>query len=152
MQYNNPKPTVDVVVHRQNLEKTEILLIERVNPPYGWALPGGFVDAGERVEAAAIREVQEETSLTISLDHLLYVYSDPKRDLRQHTLSVVFTAELKDDSKPIAQDDAKQAKFFTLDNIPTVVFDHHEIINDFINFQKTLRIPDPHQKLVDAKS
>ena len=152
MQYNNPKPTVDVVVHKKNLGQTEILLIERVNPPYGWALPGGFVDEGERVEKAAIREVLEETSLNVELDHLLYVYSDPKRDSRQHTLSIVFTAEITDNIQPIAQDDAKQAVFFPINQLPAMVFDHLEIIQDFYQFQKTLQFPHPHQKLYDAKS
>ena len=151
MQYNNPTPTVDVVVHKRKSDQIEIILIERVNPPLGWALPGGFVDEGERVESAAIREVFEETGLNIHLDHLLYVYSDPKRDSRKHTLTVVFTAESIDNAIPVAQDDAKQAIFFPIDQLPPLVFDHLEIIEDFIHFQKTLQFPDPHQKWSAAK-
>ncbi len=152
MKYNNPTPTVDVVVHRENKGHTEILLIERVNPPYGWALPGGFVDEGERVEEAAVREVLEETSLQITLDQLLYVYSDPKRDSRQHTLSVVFTSCLSDISaKPSAQDDAKSALFFRKDQLPDLVFDHEEIIIDFVYFNLTGKRPSPHLKLNGAK-
>ena len=91
MEYRNPTPTVDVVVYRQNtsVNRLEVLLIERSNPPHGWALPGGFVDEWEMVETAAIREVQEETGLDVTLDGLLYVYSNPSRDSRQHNLSVV---------------------------------------------------------------
>ena len=89
MEYRNPTPTVDVIVYRRNSEHSmvEVLLIERTNPPHGWALPGGFVDEWEMVETAAIREVQEETGLKIVLDDLFYVYSNPTRDSRQHNLS-----------------------------------------------------------------
>ena len=88
------------------------MLIERANPPHGWALPGGFVDEWETVETACNREVQEETSLKITLDSLLYVYSNPARDSRQHNMSVVFTAEVSSAEviTPTAGDDA-QATF-----------------------------------------
>ena len=88
MEWRNPKPTVDVIIQVDE----RIVLIRRRNPPLGWALPGGFVDEGEKVENAAIREAKEETEMDVVLDELLYVYSDPARDRRFHTLSIVFTA------------------------------------------------------------
>ena len=100
MSYRNPTPTVDIIIHKDG----KILLIKRKNPPFGWALPGGFVDEGETVEQAAIREAKEETGLDVQLETLLYVYSDPRRDMRQHTLSIVFTAS--SNGTPVAADDA----------------------------------------------
>lgn len=146
MEYRNPTPTTDVIVYRTNpKEQTEILLIERANAPYGWALPGGFVDEGEMVEAAAVREVFEETNLNIQLQTLLYVYSNPKRDTRQHNLSVVFTSNVSWEESLNAKggDDAKQAQFFRLQSLPTLVFDHAEIIEDFVQFLKTADRPNP---------
>ncbi|NLW80956.1 MAG: NUDIX hydrolase [Desulfovibrionales bacterium] len=126
----NPFPTVDVVLHRP---ESGVLLIERRNPPYGWALPGGFVDYGESVEHAAVRECQEETGLEVRLTDLLGVYSDPGRDPRFHTLSVVFTAEDDHKTCPCAGDDAKNARFFPLESLPAeIAFDHLRIINDFV--------------------
>lgn len=141
MQYRNPTPTVDVIVHHND----QILLIERKNEPVGWALPGGFVDEGEMVETAAIREVKEETNIDIELEHLLYVYSSPDRDIRQHNLSVVFTAHSTQD--PTAGDDANKAVFFSVKDLPTpIVFDHIEIIEDFLHFQETGKRPLPMKK------
>ncbi len=142
MEYRNPKPTVDVVV----FSGSQLVLIRRKNPPIGWALPGGFVDEGETVEAAAIREVREETGLEIHLDHLLGVYSDPRRDPRHHTISVVYTARSND--LPRAGDDAAEAKIFSLDALPEpIVFDHARIIADAISFLKTGSRPDPMRDL-----
>lgn len=125
----NPFPTVDIVLHR---DPQGILLIERGNPPYGWALPGGFIDCGESAEQAAVREAQEETGLAVRLTGLLGVYSDPDRDPRFHTLSVAYTAECDEDAIPCAGDDAKKARFFPLDALPDdVAFDHRKIIADF---------------------
>lgn len=155
MEYRNPTPTTDVIVHRQNKQgQTEVLLIKRLNPPHGWALPGGFVDEGEMVERAAVREVLEETGLRIDLDHLLYVYSNPKRDTRQHNLSIVYTAEISWEDSLVAQggDDADEAQFFALDALPTLVFDHAEIITDFVEFLKTGTRPTPQMKLHDEIS
>ena len=155
MEYRNPTPTTDVIVYRTSTEKhTEILLIERTNPPYGWALPGGFVDEGEMVEAAAVREVLEETNLTIQLQSLLYVYSNPKRDTRQHNLSVVFTSNVSWEESLNAKggDDAKQAHFFPLQSLPALVFDHAEIIEDFVRFIKTADRPNPMVKWNAEKS
>ncbi len=128
IKYRNPFPTVDVIVF---VPPYSIVLIERKNPPLGWALPGGFVDYGERVEAAARREVKEETGLEVSLLSLLGVYSEPTRDPRFHTLSTVFVGIAKDISLLQAGDDAGKAKIFSLDNLPPLAFDHAKIIADF---------------------
>ena len=100
MEYRNPVPTVDLIIRLPD----GILLIERKNPPHGKALPGGFVDEGETVESAAIREAMEETGLAVELKELFYVYSDPSRDPRKHTISVVFIADAN--GTPRAADDA----------------------------------------------
>jgi len=128
--WRNPFPTVDIVIY---CLKRGIVLIERANPPYGWALPGGFIDYGESAEQAALREAKEETGLTVHLTSLLGVYSDPARDPRFHTLSVVFTARVDDQAIPCAGDDAQKAQFFPLDQLPAVLaFDHYQIVQDFI--------------------
>jgi 8-oxo-dGTP diphosphatase len=137
MEYRNPTPTVDIIVHQEN----RIILIHRKHPPHGWALPGGFVDEGEKVEQAAVREAKEETGLDVTLQDLLYVYSDPKRDLRQHTMSVVFTATAEGEAA--AADDADDLAYFDLDDLPELVFDHAQIISDFITFRDTGKRPQP---------
>lgn len=155
MEYRNPTPTTDVIVHRLNKQgHTEVLLIKRINPPHGWALPGGFVDEGEMVERAAIREVLEETGLKIELEQLLYVYSNPKRDSRQHNLSIVYTAQTSWEDSLLAQggDDAAEAQFFSLAELPTLVFDHAEIITDFVKFLANGTRPTPQMKLHDEIS
>jgi 8-oxo-dGTP diphosphatase len=120
---------VDIVLHR---DPQGILLIERGNPPHGWALPGGFIDCGESAEQAALREALEETGLAVRLTGLLGVYSDPDRDPRFHTLSVAYTAECDDGASPCAGDDARNARFFPLDALPVdIAFDHRRIIADF---------------------
>jgi 2-dehydropantoate 2-reductase len=122
-----PKPTVDVIVCNS---RKEVLLIERKNPPYGWAIPGGFVDYGETVEEAAKRELLEETGIKVEEISLLGIYSDPKRDPRFHTISMVYYAF--SDEKPVAGDDAKNAMFFNINGLPSeIAFDHRKIINDF---------------------
>ena len=129
VQQRNPFPTVDVVLYRHG---QGIVLIERVNAPYGWALPGGFIDYGESAEQAAIREAREETGLDVRLRGLLGVYSDPGRDPRFHTLSVAYVAQCDEDATPCAGDDAKNARFFPLDALPEdMAFDHREIVADF---------------------
>ena len=137
MTYRNPTPTVDIIIYKEE----NILLIKRKNPPYGWALPGGFVDEGETVEQAAVREAKEETDLDVELEELLYVYSDPQRDPRQHTLSVVFTAQA--DGEPKAADDATDLGYFSLDALPALVFDHARITNDFKVFLSSGKRPQP---------
>ena len=130
--YKNPTPTVDIIILRDN----EIVLIKRKNPPHGWAIPGGYVDEGESIEHAAIREAKEETGLDVILDELFYVYSDPHRDPRQHTMTTVFIAHAG--GLPQGDDDAEVAQYFSLDNLPDpIVFDHQTIIEDFKVYQKT---------------
>lgn len=124
--YQNPVPTVDVIIEVEN----RIVLIERKHEPFGWAIPGGFVNYGETVENAAVREAKEETSLDVELIHLLGVYSNPNRDHRQHTISTVFvgrgTGELK------AADDAKNAQLFCEKDLPEkIVFDHAKVLRDY---------------------
>jgi len=135
--WKNPKPTVDTII--QIGEK--IVLIKRKNPPYGWALPGGFVDYGESLEAAAVRVAYEETGLTVKLMELLYVYSDPNRDARQHNISAVFTAQAT--GSPTAGDDAADAQLFSLSDLPELVFDHDQIVADYIRFTSTGERPTP---------
>lgn len=130
MSYRNPIPTVDIIIELMDRPYRPIVLIERLNPPYGWALPGGFVDYGETVENAAVREAAEETGLHIKLVEQFQVYSDPNRDPRQHTLSVVFLAMAK--GEPFAGDDAKKLAAFELWDIPqNLCFDHERILRDY---------------------
>lgn len=127
--FDNPAPTVDLIIQIGE----GIVLIRRKNPPHGWALPGGFVDVGETVEAAARREAKEETGLDVTLETLLYVYSDPARDPRRHTMTVAFTARAE--GQPVGMDDAAEAHVFALDDLPEpLVFDHGRIIADYIRF------------------
>lgn len=113
-----------------------IIFIERLNKPYGIALPGGFVDIGETVESALIREMKEETNLDVNIEQLLNIYSDPKRDPRFHTASAVFICRAK--GKPKALDDAKNIFIYKADEIPweKLVFDHSKIVNDFLKICK----------------
>jgi 8-oxo-dGTP diphosphatase len=128
--YRNPTPTVDIVIEMIDRPYRPIILIERRNPPYGWALPGGFIDYGESAETAAIREAEEETGLHIKLLEQFQVYSDPNRDPRQHTLSIVFLASAK--GTPEAKDDAKSLKIFEIWQLPNdLCFDHDRILRDY---------------------
>lgn len=140
MTYRNPFPTVDVIIDVDD----HIVLIERKHTPVGWALPGGFVDYGESVEDAAKREALEETSLEVELDELLYVYSNPSRDARQHNLSVVFIAHsITPIEKMEAQDDARAVKLFSFDALPVLCFDHARIIEDYLAFKRHNLRPKP---------
>ena len=131
MNYRNPLLTVDIIIECRG----GIVLIERRNPPLGWALPGGFVDYGESLEAAAIREAAEETSLEVRLVEQMHTYSDPGRDPRHHTVSTVFIA--KADGVPRAADDAVKAEIFIADSLPTpIVFDHPIILRDYFAYKK----------------
>jgi ADP-ribose pyrophosphatase YjhB (NUDIX family) len=136
MNYKNPFPTVDLIIENK---KGEILLIERKNIPYGWALPGGFVDYGESLEHAAQREGKEETNLDIELISPFRAYSDPKRDKRTHTITFVFIA--KGRGEPKGMDDAKQAKWFSVSEIKelNIAFDHKKIILDYLEYKKLLK-------------
>ena len=128
--YKNPFPTVDIIIELIQIEGSPIILIKRKNPPYGWALPGGFVEYGESLEQAAVREAKEETGLDVQLKYQLGAYSDPSRDPRFHTISVVFVAEAM--GKPKAGDDAKEIGIFHKDSIPKeLAFDHARILIDY---------------------
>jgi len=125
--YRNPFPTVDIIIEVSD----GIVLIERKNLPHGWALPGGFVDYGESLEAAAVREAKEETSLEISNLRLLGCYSDPGRDERMHTISTVYVAS--GHGQPCAADDAADLAVFKLTDLPEqLCFDHAEILADYL--------------------
>ncbi|OKH24847.1 NUDIX hydrolase [Hydrococcus rivularis NIES-593] len=134
MTFRNPTPTVDIIIELIDRPHRPIVLIERQNPPYGWAIPGGFVDYGESAETAARREAKEEVSLEVELIEQFQVYSDPNRDPRQHTLSVVFIATAK--GNPKAADDAKNIGIFDLWNLPeNLCFDHDKILRDYWHYR-----------------
>lgn len=125
-----PHLTVDCIVPRLHPDgRAAVLLIERRFPPLGWALPGGFVDVGESCEAAALRELAEETGLVGTLRYQMHTYSAPTRDVRRHTASVVFVVDAA--GEPVAGDDAGEARFFAFDALPQLCFDHAEILEDF---------------------
>ncbi len=128
--YRNPVPTVDIIIEIDYNGTRGIVLIKRKNPPRGWAIPGGFVDYGESLEDAAMREAKEETSLDVELIRQFHTYSDPSRDPRQHTVSTVFTARAE--GKPQGMDDAEEAAVFTEADLPDkIAFDHREILTDY---------------------
>ena len=128
----NPVPTVDIIIETRG----GIVLIERHNPPQGWALPGGFVDEGESLWAAAAREALEETSLQVILREQFFSYSDPARDERMHTITTVFLGEAS--GTPLGADDAKRAEVFPLHQLPKeLAFDHCQILTDFIHYKQT---------------
>jgi ADP-ribose pyrophosphatase YjhB (NUDIX family) len=124
--HRNPVPTVDIIIEC----KGRIVMIKRKNPPEGWALPGGFVDYGETLESAAVREAKEETGLEIALLRQFHTYSDPHRDPRQHTISTVYIAQAS--GEPLGGDDAEEAQLFSSERLPEpIVFDHKEILDDY---------------------
>lgn len=124
--WRNPVPTVDIVIELEG----GIVLIRRKNPPPGWALPGGFVDYGESLEEAAVREAREETGLDVALLRQLHTYSRPDRDPRHHTITTVFVARAS--GSPRAGDDAGEIGVFTRDTLPSpLAFDHGEILTDY---------------------
>ncbi|MDH3445293.1 MAG: NUDIX hydrolase [Deltaproteobacteria bacterium] len=135
--YRNPLLTVDIIIE---LVGGGIVLIERQNPPHGWALPGGFVDYGESLETAAVREAKEETSLDVRLIEQFQAYSDPGRDARHHTVSIVFIAAA--DGHPKGDDDAKAAGVFREGELPNpLVFDHSRILCEYFEFKRTGQRP-----------
>ncbi|MFZ2311696.1 MAG: NUDIX hydrolase [Methylobacter sp.] len=136
-----PKPitpllAADAIIELTDFPGRPIVLIERANPPYGWAIPGGFVDLGEIVEQAAVREAQEEVGLEVRLITLLGIYSDPVRDSRGHTVTAVYVAEAE--GTPVAADDAKNCRLFRLDELPaTLAFDHAQVLADYKKYRET---------------
>ena len=126
-----PLVTVDIIIEIND----KIVLIQRANPPYGWALPGGFVDYGESLESSAIREAKEETSLEVALQEQFHTYSDPDRDPRHHTVTTVFIGKGTGTPKPA--DDAKRVGVFTRNHLPEpIVFDHRKIIGDYFRYRE----------------
>jgi 8-oxo-dGTP diphosphatase len=127
MPYKSPKVTVDAVI----LKEGHIVLVKRKNQPYKdmWALPGGFVEYGETVEEATVREAKEETGLTVEIVRLLGVYSDPKRDPRGPTVGVVFVCK-REGGELKADTDAKEVKEFSIRDLPSLAFDHGRIVAD----------------------
>lgn len=126
MEPRNPVPTVDIIIEYAG----GVVLIRRKNQPEGWALPGGFVDYGESLEEAAVREAKEETGLDVELSRQFHTYSDPGRDPRRHTITTVYVARGKGQLE--AGDDALKAVVFRQDVLPEpIVFDHREILEDY---------------------
>ncbi len=139
--YRNPFPTVDLIIRCRDLLGEEgIVLVQRKNPPLGWALPGGFVDYGETLEQAAVREALEETGLEVKELRQFHAYSDPSRDPRQHNISVVFLAQAQGNPKP--GDDAAACKLFPLDSLPQqLAFDHSDVLADYLHYLCTGSLP-----------
>lgn len=132
----------DVIIELIDRPGRPIVLIERRNPPLGWAIPGGFVDVGEAVPAAAVREAAEETGLQVTLTQLLGCYSNPARDVRGHTASIVYVAHAS--GIPRAMDDARDVAVFTLDQLPNpLAFDHADILRDYQRWRATGVLPAP---------
>ena len=130
--YRNPVPTVDIIIE---LQGQGLVLVERQNFPRGWALPGGFVDYGETLEEAAVREAKEETGLTVKLLGQFHAYSDPQRDPRQHTITMVFVACAA--GTPQAASDAKSLDIFSADKLPSpLAFDHARILEDYMQVRQ----------------
>jgi 8-oxo-dGTP diphosphatase len=131
--FKNPTPTVDCIIE---LSGDRIVLIRRANPPLGWALPGGFVDEGEPLHVAAVREAKEETGLTVELIEQFFTYSDPRRDPRKHTLSTVYIGRAQ--GEPQGSDDAAEARAFPVDALPKdLCFDHDTILADYLAYKRT---------------
>lgn len=133
--FKNPTPTVDCIVE---LPGDRIVLIRRKNPPVGWALPGGFVDEGEPLHKACVREVKEETGLEVDLSEQFFTYSDPARDPRKHTISTVYIGWAE--GEPKGSDDAAEARGFPVSELPgELCFDHGTILNDYLVYKRTGR-------------
>ena len=135
-EHENPLPTTDAVIAGPD---GRIVLILRKKEPRGWALPGGFVDAGEEIGAACRREAKEETGLDVELVTQLFTYSDPRRDPRKHTISTVYACRVKAGAEPEADDDAAEARWFSESEVPwrALCFDHAEILRDYFRWAHT---------------
>lgn len=131
--------TVDILIFKETISFNSILLIKRKNEPFKdcWALPGGFVDENEDLEDAAKRELEEETQIKIEQLEQLKAFGKPFRDPRSHVVSIAFTGIVSTDIQAIASDDAKEAKWFSVNDLPKLAFDHDEIINFALLKQKT---------------
>ncbi|MCP5417755.1 MAG: NUDIX hydrolase [Chromatiaceae bacterium] len=141
-QPRTPLLTVDIIIELWDRPERPIIFIERRHPPTGWAFPGGFVDIGESAERAAIREAREETGLDVSLDQLLGCYSDPRRDPRGHTASLVYLAHAH--GIPEAADDAKTIAIHLPGTPPApLAFDHAMILADYLRYRLEGRLPTP---------
>jgi 8-oxo-dGTP diphosphatase len=139
--YRNPKPTADIIIELTDAPG-QIVFIVRKNDPLGLALPGGFVDEGEWIADAAVREAKEETGLDVELIELFHVYSDPRRDARLHTVSTVFIARAS--GRPVGGDDAADCIVCAPDALPQpLVFDHPLIVADYIAYKRTGTRPPP---------
>ena len=131
-----PLLAADALIELIDVAGRPIVLIERKNPPYGWAIPGGFVDIGETVETTAVREALEEVSLQVTLRALLGIYSGPQRDPRGHTVTTIYIAEAS--GKPVAADDAKSVGIFTLEQLPApLAFDHAMVLQDYRRYRES---------------
>lgn len=131
---HTPHIAADIVIELVDRPGRPILLIERKHPPYGWAIPGGFMEVGERLEQTAIREAAEETSLVVTLKALLGLYSAPKRDPRFHTVTAVYVAEAR--GEPKAADDAKNLRIVAIDALPDqLAFDHDLVLKDYLAYR-----------------
>ena len=138
-EWKNPTPTVDILIELEGRPNT-LVFIERKNTPVGFALPGGFVDEGEYVADAAVREAKEETGLDIEVIELFHVYSDPKRDARKHTVSIVFIARAR--GTPRGGDDAARCLVCAPEDLPAaLVFDHGLIVADYFEYKRTGKRP-----------
>jgi 8-oxo-dGTP diphosphatase len=134
-----PLLTVDVIIEMIDQPGRPVVLIERKYPPPGWALPGGFVDVGESLQTAAVREAREETTLDVRLKLLLGNYSDPTRDFRGHTASAVYVAEAQ--GEPRAADDARHLALYDPRDTPLLAFDHDRIMKDYLYYLDTGKVP-----------
>lgn len=134
-----PLLAADALVELLDLPGRPIVLIRRRNPPHGWAIPGGFVDVGETLEHAAVREAKEEIGLDVTLSVLLGMYSRPQRDPRGHTVTAVYVAQAH--GTPVANDDAESVGIFKLDELPqSFAFDHQMVLSDYAKFVRDGRV------------